>query len=690
MRQFEDLTKDPFFDNVDVEEDYHSNHTSQDSDDVPTMDHIEDHKSFADNRDFVMASSNLYKKKDHEDEEPFLPPQAPESMLTIGIEWPNIYECRSFMRNFAITQRFTFREKKNESKRIRYVCKERPSCLWWVFITRLNDGHTMTLKNGHFIHEYSGKNGTLNINANVIWVAKEIENLIRDASTTKPMQISDIVYRRFGVRVSYYTVWNARNMVMEKIVGSYDKGYALCLELCVEIQKSNPGSIATCSREDGNLKFTDMCINFKAALDGFTKGCRPILGLDGCFLKGKYCSHYHKVAAYVATYNQAVNPIADSSEWGEPTREIRPPPLLRPAGRPRTLKRREADEVNGVVRQPRRCIFFGLCAVLMALRKKIWHHLWKDSNGYFTQSRYYSSKVDWNKLRPMILKRIQNRSKIYPLKSMIPVAYDVLEARALLFDGVSTLLKVIPVKACKQCPEVYIGENGHMIKTCRGYKHGAKNLVHNWAAGSLSDILVPVEAFHLRNMFQDVIEHYQRFDYDRIPAVLELCYQAGAEIDNEYLHFNNSSGVACESLSPDELKSVANRTMRAYERLRSGLQKLLLVYPTKVCQYCSEVHIGPSGHKARLCGVFKHESRRGGHFWKKAEVDNLVPPKVVWRRRSQDPQVLFDKGRYYYGHAPAIVELCLQGGAVVPAKYFCMMKLHGFPPPPLEGVELTK
>ncbi|KAF6155301.1 hypothetical protein GIB67_019827 [Kingdonia uniflora] len=146
----------------------------------------------------------------------------------------------------------------------------------------------MTLKNGYFIHQYSGKNGTLNKNTNAIWVAKEIENLTKYASTIKPMQISDIVYKRFGVRVSYYTAYNTRNMMIEKIVESYDKGYVLCPELCVQIQKSNPGSIATCSREDGNLKFIDICISFKVALDGFTKGCRPILGLDGCFLKGKY------------------------------------------------------------------------------------------------------------------------------------------------------------------------------------------------------------------------------------------------------------------------------------------------------------------------------------------------------------------------------------------------------------------
>lgn len=326
----------------------------------------------------------------------------------------------------------------------------------------------------------------------------------------------------------------------------------------------------------------------------------------------------------------------------------------------------------------------------MALRN---HQLWRSMTmleGLIGYTRLYrsNSKVDFKKLRPMILKRIEDRAKDYPLQSMVPVAYDVLKARNLLIQGVSTLLKIFPIWACKYCPEVYIGEKGHLIRTCGGFKHLSKTQVHEWIKGSLNDIIVPVEAFHLHKMFQNVIEHHQRFDFDRVPAVIELCLQAGADPNDESLHVKNikldnvwSTVGEAHSLSPHDLSLIARGTLRAWDTLRCGVQKLLLVYPSRVCKYCSEVHVGPSGHKVRLCGVFKYESWRGAHFWKKAEVDDLVPPKVVWYRRPQDPPVLVDEGRDFYGHAPAVVDLCTKGGAIVPSKYLCMMKLQGLSAP---------
>lgn len=319
--------------------------------------------------------------------------------------------------------------------------------------------------------------------------------------------------------------------------------------------------------------------------------------------------------------------------------------------------------------------------MLMALRRKLWvDFLGELSNG----QRFYSSKLDLKKLRPMIMKRIENRAKDYPIRDMVPLAREVLKARALLILGVSTLIKVFPVQACKFCPEVFFGEKGHLIQTCRGFRRRAKNRVHEWISGSLDDILVPVEAFHLRKMFQPVIEHNQRFDFERVPAVVELCWQAGADPADEDLHLSprNSDGVVggvqgVESLSPEDLAVIANGTLNAWEILRSGVQRLSLVYPVKVCEHCSEVHVGPSGHKARLCGLFKYESWRGTHFWKRAGVDDLVPQKIVWHQRPQDPLVLLDEARGYYGHAPAVVELCTKAGVAPPTKYFTMMKVLG-------------
>jgi len=85
----------------------------------------------------------------------------------------------------------------------------------------------------------------------------------------------------------------------------------------------------------------------------------------------------------------------------------------------------------------------------MALRKRPWQNVTGDLIGCVMHARFYSSKVDFNKLRPMILKRIESRAKDYPVRGMVPVAQEVLRARAALYQGVSTLINVFPVMTCK-------------------------------------------------------------------------------------------------------------------------------------------------------------------------------------------------------------------------------------------------
>ncbi|KAG6393485.1 hypothetical protein SASPL_147727 [Salvia splendens] len=185
----------------------------------------------------------------------------------------------------------------------------------------------------------------------------------------------------------------------------------------------------------------------------------------------------------------------------------------------------------------------------------------------------------------MILKRIEHRARDYPVKPILPAAREVLRARTALYSGFSTLLCHIPVWACKYCPEVYIGEGGHLIQTCHGYRR----------------------------------------------HVVELCLQAGVDSNDPIVSssvitpFDNTDNH--RSFSEDDLRLIGRQTLDAWEKLRSGVHKLLFVYPARVCKHCGEVHVGPSGHKARTCGVFKFESWSGTQFWKKAGVDDMVPLK---------------------------------------------------------------
>ncbi|KAL1534607.1 APO protein 4, mitochondrial [Salvia divinorum] len=310
-------------------------------------------------------------------------------------------------------------------------------------------------------------------------------------------------------------------------------------------------------------------------------------------------------------------------------------------------------------------------------------HRWRWP--YITNSH---RTVDLRKLRPMILKRIEQRAHDYPVKPILPVAREVLRARSALYSGVSTLIRHIPVWACKYCPEIYIGEGGHLIQTCHGYRRHGKKKVHEWVNGNVDDVIVPVESFHLQKMFQNIIKHQERFDHQRVPAVVELCLQAGVDANDPSVSssvitpFDNADNhSSSQSLSEDDLRLIGRQTLDAWEKHRSGVHKLLFVYPARVCKHCCEVHVGPSGHKARTCGVFKYENWHGTHFWKKATVDDMVPPKRVWYRRRQDPPILVDQGRNYYGHAPAVVDLCSKAGALVPWTYFTMMKIDGLTAP---------
>lgn len=115
--------------------------------------------------------------------------------------------------------------------------------------------------------------------------------------------------------------------------------------------------------------------------------------------------------------------------------------------------------------------------------------------------------------------------------------------------------------------------------------------------------------------------------------------------------------------------------MEAWEILCSGALRLVEKYVVQTCGYCSEVQVGPKGHKVRNCQAYKHQMRDGQHAWQEATIDDIIPPVYVWH--VLDPkgdQPLENSLKRYYGRLPAVVELFAQAGAHVSENYASLIR----------------
>ncbi|XP_010269550.1 PREDICTED: APO protein 3, mitochondrial-like [Nelumbo nucifera] len=299
------------------------------------------------------------------------------------------------------------------------------------------------------------------------------------------------------------------------------------------------------------------------------------------------------------------------------------------------------------------------------------------------------------------------------VKSLVPIAHEVYAARADLFRCVLRIIDSVPVQSCSMCGEVHVGLVPHKIRTCNVAGSPA-NKEHSWKRGGIEHILPLVESFHLYDRLGRAVSHEERLQVDRIPAIVELCVQAGLDIpecptrrrafpvynvagrmidferrfpkddisgkDIKTIGFwerTKKQGVDTKpmDLPYDDLKGFALRGMEAWDKMRSGALKLMQKYTVQTCGYCPEVQVGPKGHRVRQCQAYKHQMRDGQHAWQEATIDDLIPPVYVWHvKDTHSDRPLVDGLKRYYGKLPAAVELFAQAGVHVGENYTGIMR----------------
>lgn len=72
-----------------------------------------------------------------------------------------------------------------------------------------------------------------------------------------------------------------------KLFGSYNDSFDELRWYSDALLKTNPGSITALETEPTENRFKRMFIAFNASIEGF-KTCRPMLFVDGTFMKSRY------------------------------------------------------------------------------------------------------------------------------------------------------------------------------------------------------------------------------------------------------------------------------------------------------------------------------------------------------------------------------------------------------------------
>ncbi|KAJ8627982.1 hypothetical protein MRB53_021289 [Persea americana] len=206
--------------------------------------------------------------------------------LSIGLSFKDVNMLRMVLRQYAIRNSFNINYLKNDKTRLTAVCSDQ-TCNWRLHASVLQDGQTFEIRKLIDSHNCLNINQGENHMASAAWLAEKIEARIKMDVTVTPKVLCAEIFRCYGVTVSYLKMWRAKETALQKIRGSFEESFRFIPSMCKTIVKYNPESIARYQLEE-NGSFKRVFVAYSASIKGFLNGCRPFIGLDGTFLKGKH------------------------------------------------------------------------------------------------------------------------------------------------------------------------------------------------------------------------------------------------------------------------------------------------------------------------------------------------------------------------------------------------------------------
>ncbi|XP_074325396.1 uncharacterized protein LOC141663533 [Apium graveolens] len=195
---------------------------------------------------------------------------------------------RVAVQKFAIVNRKPVFQCRNFGRRIKYKCKGE-GCKWSIFASIVQDTKTYQVKT--YLKTHTCQTTFKQKYMTSKWIAEHYENEIRMNPTWPLGAFHKKIVNDWGCEVSIFAVGRAKRKALEVIKGHHVKQYSQLWDYINAVKKAMPDSTIELVLDEPEAdsvgrRFKRIYVCLGPLRRGFTQGCRPIIGLDGCHLKG--------------------------------------------------------------------------------------------------------------------------------------------------------------------------------------------------------------------------------------------------------------------------------------------------------------------------------------------------------------------------------------------------------------------
>ncbi|WVZ19739.1 hypothetical protein V8G54_007061 [Vigna mungo] len=278
-------------------------------------DDISDTSLFNDECEYEDLSSPEISDEESDVEEEygkFITFNMPKNMIDfkweVGTYFGQKKDIMDAIKTYALKNERNMKFIKNDKKRIRLKCVgAKGECPWMAYFGYMETIDTWQLRTVVDRQSCSREHKLGVFNAK--WLSKKLEKTMRENPNVKGVDIRDKISRIWNIAIYKNMAYRAKAYASDEVEGSFTMQYCRIYDYAHELLARNPGSTikVAIQENDGKHILLRFYACLKACKDSFVS-CRPIIGLDGAFLKGR---HHRELLTVVARdANDQMIPLA--------------------------------------------------------------------------------------------------------------------------------------------------------------------------------------------------------------------------------------------------------------------------------------------------------------------------------------------------------------------------------------------